>query len=252
MRLRPFFPYYGAKWSLAKSYPRPRFGRVVELFAGSACYSLLHHSLEVILVEKNPIVRSVWQYLLTASQDDILSLPDRVLDTREIDAPQPAKWLIGFWLGRAKAHPSRTLSKWGREWASKKPGAFWGPYVKRMIASQLRHVRHWRLFAGDALEFPTHDPATWFVDPPYSGNGGRYYPTRDVDYTRLAEWCRQLPGQVIVCEAEGADWLPFVALERTKALTLRSGRGRTSSEVVWLRGSDGESLFDHHPSEVAR
>ena len=31
----------------------------------------------------------------------------------------------------------------------------------------------------------------------------------DIDYARLADWCRALPGTVDVCENVGADWLPF-------------------------------------------
>jgi hypothetical protein len=31
--LRPFFPYYGSKWSLAKRYPAPRYDRIIEPFA---------------------------------------------------------------------------------------------------------------------------------------------------------------------------------------------------------------------------
>lgn len=42
MTLHPFFPYYGSKWSLGPLYPAPRHDRIIEPFAGSACYSLHH------------------------------------------------------------------------------------------------------------------------------------------------------------------------------------------------------------------
>ena len=71
---------------------------------------------------------------------------------------------------------------------------------------------------GDYRSAPDLE-ATWFVDPPYqptrgmkTGQGLGYAPgctSRELDYGELAEWCRSRRGQVIVCEQEGADWLPF-------------------------------------------
>jgi hypothetical protein len=74
--------------------------------------------------------------------------------------------------------------------------------------------------------------ATWFVDPPYAV-AGKSYKVRFTDYPRLAEWCKGREGQVIVCENEGADWLPFTPLTDAKAF---AGRGRlgVSGEVAWV------------------
>lgn len=59
-----------------------------------------------------------------------------------------------------------------------------------------------------------HGDATWFIDPPYRGRPGSHYRygSKLIDYTNLAAWCQMLPGQVIVCEQHGADWLPFERL----------------------------------------
>ena len=52
--------------------------------------------------------------------------------------------------------------------------------------------------------------ASWFVDPPYQNQGKHYhYGPENVDFAMLGNWCRTRLGQVIVCENEGADWLPF-------------------------------------------
>jgi hypothetical protein len=67
------------------------------------------------------------------------------------------------------------------------------------------------------------------LGPPYVEKG-KYYRHRlsKEDYPRLAGWCLDLPGDVVVCEQHGANWLPFEPLA-----TIKSTRG-TSAEVVCL------------------
>ena len=94
--LRPFWRYYGGKWANARRYEPPRFGVIVEPFAGAAGYSLHHHDQGVVLVEKNPVVAAVWSWLITASPSDVLDIPD-LPDSGEvadIDAPKPARDLV--------------------------------------------------------------------------------------------------------------------------------------------------------------
>ena len=52
------------------------------------------------------------------------------------------------------------------------------------------------------------------------------------DFDRLADWSRNRPGQVIVAENAGADWLPFRPFRDIKA---SPGATRTgvSREVIW-------------------
>lgn len=221
-RLRPFFGYYGSKWLLAPHYPAPEHRRVVEPFAGSACYSLLYPMREVVLVDAYPPVAGIWRYLINVSAEEVLRLPD-LRDGQTVDdlthLPQEARWLIGFWLRKAQARPGQTPSAWMR--ADRWRG-FWGAGARARIAQQLAAIRHWRVIEGDYRE-ASQGPATYFVDPPGS-------------YELLARWCRDLPGQVIVCEAEGADWLPFRALRAVRSAASRGKVGR-SHEVLWTRGA---------------
>lgn len=76
MTLRPFFPYYGSCYSMAPKYPRPRFDRLIEPFAGSACYSLHHHTRDVVLIERDPVIAELWRWLLRVSPEEMLALPD--------------------------------------------------------------------------------------------------------------------------------------------------------------------------------
>ena len=71
------FPYYGGKRSLATKYPPAEHGIIVELFAGSAAYSMHHATPDtrVILCELNPKIYDVWKLLQVASEADVLALP---------------------------------------------------------------------------------------------------------------------------------------------------------------------------------
>jgi hypothetical protein len=109
---------------------------------------------------------------------------------------------------------------------------FWGPEIRARIASQLEYIRHWIAIEGQYSDCPDLD-ATWFVDPPYR-RAGKYYvrPSGSIDFAHLAQWCKSRKGQVIVCENEGADWLPFVPFRAIKA-TSGARRSGLSKEVIW-------------------
>ncbi len=236
--LRPFFGYYGGKWRDApRNYPTPDHGTILEPFAGSAGYALRYADRKVILCEVDPILSEVWRYLIGVKAKEILAIPDMdpfgsVDDLRVV---QEAKWLVGLWLNRGTASPRRSPSKWMREGI--RPGSFWGDRVRKTIASQVDAIRHWQIFNCSYSECPTPRAATWFVDPPYEAAGKHYRFGCDLlDYGALGAWCESRPGQVIVCENEGATWLPFRDLADVKT-TRATSRSR---EVVWL-SSDSES-----------
>lgn len=233
--LRPFFGYYGGKWRDAlRNYPAPMHDTIVEPFAGSAGYALRHAERRVLLCERDPQIASVWRYLLRASPKEILAIPDLPADgsVDDLTLPQEARWLVGLWLNRAAARPRKSPSKWMRD--KIRPGSFWGRRVRETIASQVEAIRHWQLIEGDYSACEVEGPATWFIDPPYQLAGQHYHhSSRDIDFERLSQWCRGRRGQVIVCENEGADWLPFKLLDTVK--TTRAGR--RSREVVWLGNS---------------
>ncbi len=234
--LRPFFSYFGAKWRLGKHYPAPVYDTVVELYAGSACYSLHHHTRKVVLCEAYAPVAALWRYLIDCAQRgagaEILALPD--IGDKSVDdfglAPGPAA-LIGFWCNGASAKPCRHMSAWARAATHQ---LFWGSRVRERIAAQLSAIRHWSIIEGRFQDVAPYEPrATYFIDPPYQ-QAGHAYGVSGVDYAELAAMTRAVQAegaQVIVCEAEGADWLPFRPLATVKAMP-RDG-GRVSREVIW-------------------
>lgn len=232
--LRPFFGFYGGKWRDAlRHYPAPKHDTVVEPFAGSAGYSVRYADRKVILGEKDPIIYGVWHYLVHASTADILSLPDLEPGQTVADLPvdQEARWLIGFWLNRGASRPRTGPSAWMRKGV--RPGSFWGERVRSTIASQVDRIRHWQVYNCSYEDLPVTGAATWFVDPPYQRQGRHYrYGAADIDFSALGDWCRSRPGQAIVCENDGADWLPFRPLADVKT-TRRHSR---SVEVMWIGG----------------
>jgi site-specific DNA-adenine methylase len=231
-QLRPFFGYYGGKWRDAiKHYPAPEHDVIVEPFAGSAGYSMRYANRKVILCEIDPVLAAVWRFLIRVKPREILAIPDLPLDgsVDDLKVSEEAKWLVGFWLNRGTASPRKSPSKWMRDGI--RPGSFWGPRVRETIASQVESIRHWQVINSSYAEFASSRTATWFVDPPYEAAGKHYrFGSEQVDYQALATWCRARRGQVIVCENEGATWLPFRELAEVK--TTRADK--RSREVIWL------------------
>lgn len=238
MRLSPFFTFYGGKWRAAKHYQPPTYRTIVEPFAGSAGYSLNYPDREVRLVDLDPAIVETWRFLITASPDDVLSLPD--LDegqsVRDLDLPDGARHLIGWWLNHGTASPRQKPSKWMRD--GTRPGSFWGPKVRATIARQVGSIRHWHVELGSYADVENRR-ATWFVDPPYQAAGTHYkFSSKRINFEHLAEWSRAREGQLIVCENTGADWLPFRPLAGIKS----NNATRVSAEAIYE--SDPSSLFD--------
>jgi hypothetical protein len=231
--LRPFFCYYGGKWrDTPKHFPTPTHDKIIEPFAGSAGYALRYPDRDVLLYEIDPILAGIWSYLIAVTPQEILSIPDVPLDgsVDDLNLHQEAAWLVGFWLNRASA-PRKTPSRWMR--SGIRPGSFWGDRVRQTIAGQLDYIRHWRVVHGSYEECPDIE-ATWFVDPPYQYAGQHYrHGARGINYGALGAWCRSRQGQTIVCENEGADWLPFTLAGEVKT-TRKVARSR---EAVWLSGA---------------
>lgn len=234
--MRPFFPFYGSKWRSARLYGPPRHGLVVEPFAGSAGYATFYEPERVLLVEADPILAGVWEYLIGVSEREIRALPDLAVgeDVRALPLPPEAHWLIGFWLNRGSATPKRRRTAYSAR--TDKAQLNWGERARERIASQLHRIRSWQIAEGDYTKAPGGE-ATWFIDPPYEDRG-RYYRYSKVDYPALAGWCRDREGQIMVCENTGATWLPFRAFA-----DIKSTRGR-SLEAVWEPEPVAASLFE--------
>lgn len=230
MSLRPFWAYYGGKWRAAPRYPAPLHDTIIEPFAGAAGYSLRHHERKVILVEKYTEIAEIWRYLIKASSAEILRIPlvDSVHDLPSW-VPIEAYTLIGFNMNNANAHPCRVMSSGLKKLrANGRKLVGWSEERRSLTAAQVNHIRHWKVIEGDYTNAPSVK-ATWFIDPPYNNRAGSFYVHSTLDYPALSRWCRTRPGQTIVCENEGADWLPL----KTFA-TLKAGvNGKGSKEVIY-------------------
>lgn len=232
MRLRPFFTYYGGKYRIAPRYECPKYDTIIEPFCGSAGYSVTHNKKIVKLYDLNERIVGTWNYLIRASEKEILSLPEIFTDVRDLSVAQEAKWLIGYWCNKGSCEPRNMPSTWMK--SGIRPNSQWGPAIKQRIASQLKDIRHWSCELRDYTSLPITSKATWFVDPPYSAKAGRLYTHSEIDYTKLSEWCQRLPGQAIVCEMEGASWLPFEYFYTAKGLEGPKGK-KQIKEVVWYK-----------------
>lgn len=235
--MRPMFPYYGSKFNLARHYPAPE-GEVVEAFAGGAGYATFYGVKRAHLIDADPIVAGLWQYLIAASPAEIMALPEMPEAGDHVDnydIPQEAKWLIGFWLNRGSATPKKSRTEYSTR--TDRGQLNWSPRAKERIAGQLDGIRGWTVREGSYADEPNRD-ATWFVDPPY-GDKGKFYRVGFSDFAHLAAWCLEREGQVIACEGADADWLPFRPLG-----SFKSSKGR-ADETVWL--SQRNDLFQQEP-----
>lgn len=216
------FSYYGSKSKVVHLYPKPKFGKIIEPFAGSARYALRYFDRDVLLVDKYEVIVKIWKWLQKASPKDVLSLPilkqGEKINRADFDCIEQA-WLMGFILNQGVNMPRLTVSSMATEPKMKKQRQF--------IAENLYKIKHWEIQHGSYEEI-SNQQATWFVDPPYQF-GGEYYWTgnKHIDYANLAEWCRSREGQVIVCENTKASWLPFYVLQKMNGTT------HTTTEAIW-------------------
>ena len=202
--------YYGSKSKIVKKYPYPRYEKIIEPFAGTAQYSLLHFEKDVTLVEKYDVIAKLWKWLQSCSKSDITGLPrlkcGENVDDFKWDCEE-AKWLVGFIITGAPAQPKKTASKWK---TIIRPNT--QEYKLKFISENLYKIKHWKIIQGDYSDLKNEE-ATWFIDPPYQF-GGQYYKhgNKNIDFSSLAVWCKERKGQVIVCENSKASWLPFSSL----------------------------------------
>jgi len=231
------FYYYGRKKRLAPKYPQPAHDTIVEPFAGSAAYALHgdNWQRDVLLIEKNPRVAELWEWLIGASRQDILDIPEVVPGERVHDLLRilHAATKRAFTYRNGYKVTEMLARNWNRN--------------RITIADTIDRVKHWQIACGDYSDAPNIE-ATWFVDPPYAPNGrvsdydgdnpGGGYGVPLPNFDALGAWCKDRKGQVIVCEQLGATWLPFVPLSDH-----RTSVGRMAAEAVFLSGSQPETLF---------
>jgi hypothetical protein len=214
------FSYYGSKSKIVDLYPPPKHGKIIEPFAGSARYSLKYFDKDVLLVDKYDVIVRIWKWLQQCSAADILKLPEPKLGEKinrdNFDCIE-ASWLVGFLIQQGVARPGLTASKFS---VGEMPGQ------KKRIASQLFKIKHWTIKQGCYMDLE-NEQATWFVDPPYEV-GGYKYKHCQIDFKKLAEWCKSRDGQTIVCENSQATWLPF-----TPMVKIQGVNNFNPTEVIW-------------------
>lgn len=232
--LRPFFRYYGSKWRAVHAglYPQPTHHQICEPFAGAAGYSLHYPEHSVDLYERDPVIARIWQWLIHAWPEEVRAIP--LVDAVD-DLPSwvstGARYLVGFSMNAATSSPRKTLSAGARRLREQGRKFYgWTHELRERVAAQVPHIKHWRIHIDDMPNASICGTRTWFVDPPYVGAGKHYkFGPEQVRYAALAEWCKTRHGQVIVCEAEGANWLPFRSIGAIKS----GPRTRTTREACW-------------------
>jgi site-specific DNA-adenine methylase len=217
------FYYYGRKEKVFKYYSPPKYDTIIEPFAGSAVYSLKNYEKNIIILDKDERIINIWKYLKSATSQEILSLPliikgQSLNDTEFDNLTSVQKDLISFFSNPSSAQPKRSVGKFN----------IWHEKNRKRLSEDVNKIRHWEIILGDYRDIP-NQKATWFIDPPYQGNGGKYYKhgNKDMNYDELREWITSREGQVIVCENSEAEWLDFKPLKNLQ------GQRRKTVEVVW-------------------
>jgi hypothetical protein len=231
----PFFKWFGSKWLASKHYPAPRYNDIVEIYAGSAGYSLRHVDKTAWLYDANTHVRDLWSWLIGyATPEKVRAIPvdlpegESILNIPGLDGGQ--RLLVKMWQRTNNVGDCWTVSPWGN-----KPGQ-WTESTRRRIAEELPAIKHWHF-----VDSPTVAPvrATHFIDPPYQYN--YQYRCPPIPYRVLGDYAWSLAsyGQVIVCEArcpktgEAPDWLPFQDFAERITSRRKAGNHTHSKELVW-------------------
>jgi hypothetical protein len=177
----------------------------VEPFAGAAGYALRYRDRKVFLYDADPQVMTIWAMIVQNRKLDKRLPRDLPVgaDARELTRDEDVLCLLRYSAGVASIKGQWKVSAWGsKAW----------PLTRRRIVEEAPTVSHWR---GECLSFERapNRAATWYVDPPYSVCGVGNYTHSVVDYSAIADCVlNKWRGQRIVCEEDGANWLPFEKL----------------------------------------
>lgn len=222
--------YYGAKTNIIHLYPPPKYGKIIEPFAGTARYALRYFYREVLLVDKYPVIVKIWKWLQSCSPNDILKLPrfkpGQTINDFEFDCEE-AKLFMGFIIGggaqspRIKATDRKTVER---------PNHI--NYNLKRVAGELYKIKDWTILLADYSEVPAQN-ATWFIDPPYEFGGAAYVMSnKKIDFKSLGEWIRTREGQIIVCENTKATWMDF------RPLVKQRGSVASTTEAIYTNTNE--------------
>lgn len=227
MNEKTLFLCYGGKASSVQNYPAPIHDQIVEPFAGGAGFSLAYHERGVWINDADRKIHAIWSFVINGPHHWLDVLPtdwkkgDHVLDRMPPGAPLGLMELL-----RAEANV-RTQSSKGVRNIVTSFGVKRINTIRERVEYWIPRIAHWNITNLGYGEIPAIE-ATWFIDPPYYNLAGSKYRESHVDYRELAAWCRGRPGQVIVCENVGANWLPF-----RPSHIVNSIGGLKSPEAVW-------------------
>lgn len=209
------------KKQIAKHYPAPNFDTIIEPFAGAAAYSLFQNNWKkrIILLEKDPKVAEIWKWLIhSATVEEIKKLPDLKVGEKSSEFLHiiHAATKMAFHFKTIKVTPVLE-----RNWE----------ISRRVFAENLYKVKHWEIICDDYTAAPDVE-ATWFIDPPYKDSPGLGYKfsSKFIDYNALANWALDRKGEIIFCEGEFGDYLPFKPL-----LELKGVAGKSSKELIYYQ-----------------
>jgi 16S rRNA G966 N2-methylase RsmD len=207
------FPYFGRKGRSARLYPCPRFPLVIEPFAGSLSYTLHHRPNSAIGIEQDDRVVALWH---------------RMLEVTGMELPPAVGSKTNDLLVKVASYSEHALTS-GEMTVTSRMIRDWTVIHQRAALAAPWARSHVQYFAGTYANAPDVE-ATWFIDPPYqrANRRGYLFGADKIDYDHLAAWVMSRKGQVIVCEQDGADWLPF-----TRLADFATHRGAISREVIW-------------------
>lgn len=216
--------YYGSKKSVINYYPPPKYGKIIEPFAGAATYSMKYWDRDIVISDTYDVVYKIWKWLQKCEISDINRLPHKLLPTDNLKNYkfdcEEAMLLMGFII--AKGGQSPRFKPTERATLSR-PNTI--NFTLNKIKNNLHKIKHWEIL-NCSYEKINNEEATWFIDPPYQ-YGGHAYVENNIDFQSLANWCKSRDGQVIVCENTKANWLPFLPVISNK------GTHRATTEAIW-------------------
>jgi hypothetical protein len=238
------FSFYGAKSKIVRRYSFPKYARIIEPFAGSACYSFRHWKNDVHINDLDPRTYSIWQFLTSGdwALPFVELIPEAVIPGRRVseifDVPSLPPGFVEL---------MRSFANVGTQGTSSVPdvitkfGADRWPPIRRNLKEVIRKVTHWTVSNLSYADLPNQD-ACWFIDPPYANAAGDRYRqgSSAIDFERLGAWCLERRGQIIVAENLGATWLPFQPLTT----------GRRGVQSDYQKSDVAEVVYEQSPFDL--
>jgi len=213
--------YYGSKSKVVNYYPPPKYGTIIEPFAGSARYSLKYWDRDVFLIDKYKEVVNIWKYLQQCSISDIKKLPilKPGTDLRTLKLEDDELCFMRWQISTSAFSPVWIATSMQTEEKQRRQ--------LKNIANNLYKIKNWKIIHDDYLNVENIE-ATWFIDPPYQFGGHKYKESnKNIDFGKLAEWCMRRKGQVIVCENTKATWMQFLPMAKL------TGANFKTTEAIW-------------------